>query len=116
MKITDEASDIGDFRIEWEVAEGNWPAPSFRAYEAVAATREGEITDVALRVHGFIKWDDCGHFTFGESAQNPGYLHICGPRYAEALAALLPRLFKRSAELWGDLHIDARGRDAHVPK
>lgn len=109
-----------DYCILWELKEGDWPQPEFKVLRKYGEDENGEwdfekdgnpasTTDVDLAtvdISGFIKWDNCGHFKFPDS-----YHHICGKADARMFSALICYLFKRSAELWGENHIDYRDPD-----
>lgn len=56
-------------------------------------------TDLYLR--GFIKWDLCSHYYFGED-ENPGYLHLCGPEAIKRHADLMLHLHETCLERLGD--------------
>lgn len=47
-----------------------------------------KIDEASVEIEGFIKWDGCGHFNFGE-----GYHHVCGAAAAVDLGKLLAELF-----------------------
>lgn len=54
-----------------------------------------------LYVRGFIKWDHCSHFYFGEE-KNPGYLHLCGPQGMQLHTELLMHLHEVCIDRMGD--------------
>lgn len=47
-----------------------------------------KIDEASVEIEGFIKWDGCGHFNFGE-----GYHHVCGSVDALNLGKLMAELF-----------------------
>jgi hypothetical protein len=49
-------------------------------------------------LRGFLKWDACCHFYFGE-ADNQGYIHICGPENFRKHIDLFEYLLKRGREI-----------------
>ena len=56
-------------------------------------------------VNGFIKWDGCSHFYFGD-AENSGYIHIDGGDDIAELGKLLVWIYRRCGELMGDKVLD----------
>ena len=44
-------------------------------------------------VDGSIKWDGCAHLNFGDGADNPGYLHLCGATDFRKLSFVLTEMF-----------------------
>lgn len=57
-----------------------------------------QVQDIALAqpmMTGFIKWDGCSHYYFGDS---DGYLHLCGGAYVRQFAALTTAIFDLAAE------------------
>jgi hypothetical protein len=46
-------------------------------------------------LQGFIKWDFCSHFWFGD---NDGYIHICGASDFQRHRALMKKLFEMAKE------------------
>ena len=58
-------------------------------------------------LHGFIKWDSCSHFYFGDE----GYLHLCGVYNIKKHCELLEYLYKRNFELKGEPPMDDENWD-----
>lgn len=52
----------------------------------------------ARYVSGFVKWDGCSHFYFGD-ADNEGYLHLCGLEHIHKLSSILNDIFIRCGQL-----------------
>lgn len=66
-------------------------------YERKGATGDGDFSTNGLEdaqpyLTGFVKWDGCSHFYFGDD----GYLHLCGIERIEQLRIVLQRLIDRA--------------------
>lgn len=61
------------FQIDWtEVTEHS---VNFNVYKVTSWYAEsGEISDSEHYLRGYVKWDGCSHFWFGDE----GYIHLCG--------------------------------------
>ena len=71
--------------------------PKELLYERKGATQSGDYSTEGLEdaqpyLTGFIKWDGCSHFWFGEK----GYLHLCGLETIENLQKILQKLIDRA--------------------
>lgn len=54
--------------------------------------------DRELYLKGFIKWDSCCHFNFG---QEDGYIHLCGVESLKQHCWLIEQLYKLAFKLMG---------------
>lgn len=68
-------------------------------YERKGATQSGDdsingLEDAQPYLTGFIKWDGCSHFYFGDQ----GYLHLCGLNEIDKLREILNRLMDRAKD------------------
>lgn len=66
-------------------------------YERKGATQIGDHSEHGLEdaqpyLTGWIKWDGCSHFYFGDN----GYLHLCGLDTIEKLQKVLQKLIDRA--------------------
>lgn len=99
---------LGDFgfRVVWTRTHDH--SVDVDVYEIVARDEMnrpmfGDLCDDADQppktyVSGFLKWDACCHFYFGE-ADNSGYIHICGPENFKKHIELFQYLLKRAPEI-----------------
>lgn len=85
---------------------------SFNAYEIVGIDDNGPVytmsgasssmdttskpTEAENYFNGYIKWDKCSHFYFGDKE---GYLHICGQKNFKQLVESINIILDRSIEL-----------------
>jgi hypothetical protein len=78
-----------------------WEGKNFdqKLYERKESTQSGDFSENGLEdaqpyLTGFIKWDGCSHFYFGDD----GYLHLCGLDEIEKLGVVLERLKTRAKD------------------
>jgi hypothetical protein len=99
--------EVDEYHVDFTVEEVIW-MPEFLEDGTVAwgwdgsgkpLPRSEEATE--LYVRGFIKWDTCSHFYFGEKS-NPGYLHLCGPEGIKLHTDLLLHLYEACLSRMGD--------------
>ena len=79
------------FQIEFK--EGSYETSvEFTVYEATGwAGDNNEIVDTEHYLTGYVKWDGCSHFNFGN---NDGYMHLCGKHDWESLKDVMDALWE----------------------
>lgn len=81
------------YEVEAREVNGN------KLYMRKGATQSGDFSgnileDAQPYLTGFIKWDGCSHFYFGDE----GYLHLCGFIRIQKLIVILQHLIKLAKE------------------
>lgn len=81
------------YEVEARELNGN------KLYMRKGATQSGDFSENILEdaqpyLTGFIKWDGCSHFYFGDE----GYLHLCGFVRIQKLIVILQHLIKLAKE------------------
>jgi hypothetical protein len=87
-----EIVSLSDTRIEFNVYEvTSWNSDDTHSKN-----------DSELYLRGYIKWDGCSHFWFGdkndEDEHGDGYIHLCGYIYFKNHIKLMELLFKYADE------------------
>jgi hypothetical protein len=81
-KNTEICIEFKIYKVQgWECDEGNTPCEE----------------DIELFIRGYIKWDGCSHFWFGEE-ENLGYLHLCGRSAIDGLKEVMDAVWKVAEE------------------
>lgn len=116
MKIREEV--LGDFGF---VVEYSWDdkldkvfSVSFKVVEIVARLADSNSIEYELEgaqdsmdttgdfdkaqrfISGFVKWDGCSHFYFGD---NQGYIHLCGRREIQKISDLIKIIYNNCGML-----------------
>lgn len=88
-----------DHRIEFESKTGcEQPDGSF-IYNGMTDNHSDffpEFEKGERFIDGYIKWDGCSHFWFGDS---DGYLHLCGKSVIEAARFVLAHSFEYAKQM-----------------
>jgi hypothetical protein len=71
--------------------------PSYWRNGASSSSEDTEdFTEAERYVAGFVKWDGCSHYNFGDEN---GYLNLCGPEHIRKLSNAISVIFERCGEL-----------------
>lgn len=111
--------EIGKYHVDFRVEEIVY-IPEFLEDGTVSWGRDRENNPLPrtedateLYVRGFIKWDGCAHFYFGEE-NTPGYLHLCSPLDIKAHADLMLHLHATALERMGDIALGVSGNEEQM--
>lgn len=64
-------------------------------------------------VDGFVKWDGCAHYYFGDES---GYLHLCGPESVTKLSDTLRVIFERCGEIMQEAGTETLPGEFAIPR
>lgn len=67
--------DDGCIRFIIEITENKDHFINFNVEEVISWTMKGKVSSTEHYIKGYVKWDGCSHFWFGDK---DGYLHLCG--------------------------------------
>lgn len=90
METLIKDGDFIEFLIEFEDGDFELSA-NFNVFEVCSWSADtNEVSETELYLKGYVKWDGCSHFWFGES---DGYLHLCGKRYFEKHKEVMDKIW-----------------------
>lgn len=86
------------FNIEWVMDSENDTHADFVAKKIISrSSPSNQVYKEEVYLSGFIKWDSCSHFYFGENGES--YLHLCGQQAIPNHNKLMAYIFNRAFEL-----------------
>ncbi len=85
--------DYISFFIEFDKDQDFEVSMKFKVYEVNGwgMDNKPEEEDTELYLSGYMKWDGCNHFTFGEEGSD-GYMHLCGESEIDKLIDVMTKL------------------------
>lgn len=93
-KLLFENEEYPRFEIQYEFTDMSFTGT---VYEINSWTDVGKYdeSDKSKYLEGYIKWDGCSHFSFGD---DNGYLHLCGKSYIDEVGKVLEAFWKLAEE------------------
>lgn len=102
--MTDENKPISSGEVCYDEKGVTIRFDVFEHYLNFSVEESGYLDAPDNVMNGFIKWDGCSHFYFGD-AENDGYLHLCGLQNVKRFAWTVEEVYRiaeREIPTWAD--------------